>query len=98
MVAALEEMQDASEFSESYCASLADSSAPGCQLVEVFNSHGVFLPQLAGEQGLSSESPLQPHSHTASQGSSRQLHASGHTVFRAALAAGSFGEVVLRCP
>ena len=58
MVAALEEMQDASEFNEAYCASLADSTAPGCQLVEVFNSHGVFLPQLAGEQGLSGEFTL----------------------------------------
>ena len=53
MVAALEGLQDTSEFSEPYCASLADSSAPGCQLVEVFNSHGVFLPQLADEAGLS---------------------------------------------
>ena len=55
MVAALEGLQDASEFSDAYCASLADSSAPGCQLMEVFNSHGVFLPQLADEAGLSDE-------------------------------------------
>ena len=66
MMAALEGMQDTSEFSEAYCARLADSSAPGCQLVEVFNSHGVFLPQLAGQGGgnkgepISSRFPTQP--------------------------------------
>ena len=58
MMAALEGMQDTSEFSEAYCASLADSSAPGCQLVEVFNSHGVFLPQLAGQGGLNKGGPI----------------------------------------
>ena len=58
MLAALEGMQDTSEFSEAYCASLADSSAPGCQLVEVFNSHGVFLPQLAGQGGLNKGGPI----------------------------------------
>ncbi|CAL5224104.1 g6735 [Coccomyxa viridis] len=58
MVAALDELQDASEFSEAYCASLADSSAPGCQLMEVFNSHGIFLPQLADEAGLSGPKTL----------------------------------------
>ena len=60
MVAALAGMQDGSKFSESFCASLAESSAPGCQLVEIFNSFGVFLPQLAGQGGLHGEHSSSP--------------------------------------
>ena len=52
MAPALEDRRDSSVFSEAYCASLAAGPAPGCRLVEVFNSHGPFLPELAGQGGL----------------------------------------------
>lgn len=52
MTGALEGRCDSSIFSEVHCASLAASSAPGCRLVEIYNSHGLFLPQLAGQGGL----------------------------------------------
>ena len=92
MVAPLEELQDASEFGESYCASLAASSAPGCQLVEVFNSHGIFLPQLADEAGLSGMLPpasCQLHPHTAPWSISDQLHASGAHMLGGSLVRGA---------
>ena len=52
MTGALEGRCDSSIFSEAHCASLAASSAPGCRLVEIYNSHGLFLPQLADQGGL----------------------------------------------
>ena len=52
MTGALEGRCDSSTFSEANCASLAASSAPGCRLVEIYNSHGLFLPQLAAQGGL----------------------------------------------
>ena len=83
MVAALDELQDASEFSEAYCASLADSSAPGCQLMEVFKSHGIFLPQLADEAGLSGEHMSSPDPHPLLTLHHRALNAAmGATAFR----------------
>ena len=52
MTGAMEGRCDNSVFSEAYCASLAANSAPGCRLVEIYNSHGPFLPGLAGQGGV----------------------------------------------